>query len=142
MQLWTGLRRVIAQTFILPADNRERIAGNLHAFVLKAIPGKRLKVTVQEARKRRSDEQNRYLWGAVYPTILQAGQLQGWTAEDLHEYLLGEIYGWETLAGFGRKRLRPIRRSSGMSTVEFSDFVAQIQQRMAELGIYIPDPES
>lgn len=131
-----------AQAFVLPPEpsDREQIAANLHAFVMKALPGKRLKVTVEEAKKRRSDEQNRYLWGCVYPTILQSGQLAGWCTEDVHEYLLGEIYGWETLAGFGRKRLRPIRRSSGMSTVEFSEYVAQIQQRMAEMGIYIPDP--
>lgn len=131
-----------AQAFILPPDpaDRGRIADNLRAFVMQALPGKRLKVVVEEAKKRRSDEQNRYLWGCVYPTILQAGQLQGWTAEDLHEYFLGEVFGWEQVTGFGRKRLRPIRRSSGMSTVEFSEYVAQIQQRMAELGIYVPDP--
>lgn len=129
-----------AQTFILPTTERERIADNLRAFVLAALPGKRIKVTVEEAKKRRSDEQNKYLWGVVYPTILQSGQLDGWTAEDVHEYLLGEIYGWETLAGFGRKRLRPIRRSSRMNTVEFAEYVAQIQQRMAALGIYVPDP--
>lgn len=131
-----------SQTFILPPDtaDRDRIADNLRAFVMQALPGKQLKVTVAEAKKRRSDDQNRYLWGVVYPTILQSGQLAGWSAEDVHEYMLGEIYGWETLAGFGRKRLRPIRRSSGMSTTEFSEYVAQIQQRMAELGIYVPDP--
>ena len=131
-----------AQTFILPSEpeQRGRIADNLRAFVLRALPGKRLKVTVDIARKRRSDEQNRYLWGCVYPTILQSGQLAGWTAEDLHEYLLGEIYGWETVEGFGRKRMKPIRRSSGMITGEFADYIAQIQQRMAERGIYIPDP--
>ena len=180
-----------AQTFILPPElaDRERIAGNLHAFLLKALPGKRLMVTVAPAKKHRSQEQNRYLWGVVYPAILNSGHLQGWSAEDLHEYLLGEIYGkgeqkakrketeiylgdaldfvthirnrirayvafghdlheyllgevygWEKVEGFGRTRLRAIRRSSAMSTVEFAEYVAQIQQRMAEHGIYIPDP--
>jgi hypothetical protein len=132
----------MSQAFLLPSEpaERERIADNLHAFVLKALPGKRLKVVVQEAKKRRSDEQNRYLWGVVYPTILRSGQLDGWTAEDLHEFFLGEVFGWETVSGFGRKRMRPIRRSSGLSTVEFADYVARIQRRMAELGVYVPDP--
>lgn len=130
------------QTFRLPATGRERIADNLRAFVMSALPGKELRVEVGEYRKRRSDEQNRYLWGSVYPQIIEAGgeQLRGWTAEDIHEYLLGEIYGWETLEGFGRKRLRPLRRSSKMTTVEFAEYVAQIQQRMAVLGIYVADP--
>lgn len=131
-----------SQTFILPPElaDRERIAGNLHAFLLKALPGKRLMVTVAPAKKHRSQEQNRYLWGVVYPAILNSGHLQGWSAEDLHEYLLGEVYGWEKVEGFGRTRLRAIRRSSAMSTVEFAEYVSQIQQRMAEHGIYIPDP--
>lgn len=131
-----------AQAFVLPPEpsDREKIAANLHAFVMKALPGKRLKVTVEEAKKRRSDDQNRYLWGCVYPTILKSGQLEGWTAEDLHEFFLGEVFGWETVTGFGRKRMRPIRRSSGLSTTEFSDFVSRIQQRMAEVGVYVPDP--
>lgn len=131
-----------AQAFTLPPEpsDREQIAANLHAFVMKALPGKRLKVTVEEAKKRRSDDQNRYLWGCVYPTILKSGQLEGWTAEDLHEFFLGEVFGWETVTGFGRKRMRPIRRSSGLSTTEFSDFVSRIQQRMAEVGVYVPDP--
>jgi hypothetical protein len=132
-----------AKAFILPpvTADRERVVENLHSFLMTAVPGKQLKVTIQVATKRRSDEQNRYLWGVVYPTILQSSEeLGGWSAEDLHEYFLGEIYGWDTLAGFGRKRLRPIRRSSGMSTVEFNDFISQIQQRMAEQGVFIPDP--
>lgn len=131
-----------SQTFILPPEvaDRDHIADNLRAFVMAALPGKRLKVVVQEAKKRRSDEQNRYLWGVVYPTILHSGQLDGWTAEDLHEYFLGEVFGWETVSGFGRKRMRPIRRSSGLSTTDFADYIARIQQRMAELGVYVPDP--
>jgi hypothetical protein len=131
-----------AQTFILPPDHREPAANRMLAFALAMLPGKRIRVEVSEYRKRRSDEQNRYLWGCVYPAIISAGgeQLRGWTSEDVHEYLLGEIYGWETLEGFGRKRLRPLRRSSKMTTVEFSEYVAQIQQRMAVLGIYVPDP--
>ena len=131
-----------AQTFVIPPTGREGMVNRLSAFLLAALPGKSLRVEASEYRRRRSDDQNRYLWGAVYPTILREGaeQLAGWTAEDLHEYLLGEIFGWETLSGFGRKRLRPIRRSSKMTTVEFAEFVAQIQQRMAAIGIYVPDP--
>jgi len=94
-------------------------------------------------QRKRSDDQNRYLWGGVYPSIIAAGgeQLRGWTAEDLHEFFLGEIYGWEVIEGFGRRRMKPVRRSSKMNTTEFSEFVAQIQQRMAQMGIYVPDPE-
>jgi hypothetical protein len=66
--------------------------------------------------------------------------LPGWDAEDIHEYMLGECFGWETIAGLGRKRLRPLKRSSVLNKQEFSDFVAFIQRRAAEHGVYIPEP--
>ena len=91
----------------------------------------------------RSLEQNAYLWGVVYPTFLKESGLdeQGWRADDVHEYLLGEHFGWETIEGMGRKRMRPLKRSSTLDKMEFVDYVAFIQQKAAELGIYIPDAE-
>jgi hypothetical protein len=131
------------QSFHLAASpTRERVIDRIGA-VLRGLPGDRAwRIEVHEHRPRRSDPQNRYLWGAVYPSILKAGgeTLAGWTTDDLHEYLLGEHFGWETLSGFGRKRVRPLRRSSRLNKQEFADYVAFIQQRMAEHGIYVPDP--
>jgi len=90
---------------------------------------------------RRSTEQNAYLWGVCYEVILAHGlKDQGWRNEDLHQYLLGEHFGWETLEGFGHKRVRPIKRSSGLSKTEFADYIGFIQQFGSERGIYIPDP--
>lgn len=98
---------------------------------------------IEVAQKKRSDPQNRYLWGVCYPTMLKQGgeSLAGWDAEDLHEYFLGEHFGWETLEGFDRKRLRPIRRSSKLTPLEFADYVSFIQRKAADMGIVIPDPE-
>lgn len=125
------------QTFILPRAV-ERNLTRLVGF-LSALPRDRQwKITVAEFKRTRSHEQNAYLWGVVYATVLQ--HLPGWDAEDLHEYFLGEHYGWETLEGLGRKRLKPIRRSSKLTTIEFADHVAFIQRAMAEKGIYVPDP--
>ena len=99
------------------------------------------KITLSRGGKR-SIEQNAYLWGVAYQTILDhsLGE-QGWRLEDLHEYFLGEYHGWQTLEGFGRKRVRPIERSSGKSVSEFMDYISFVQQKAAEMGIYIPDPE-
>ena len=101
------------------------------------------RVTIEPVKSVRSLEQNAYLWGVCYRTILEEGDLanQGWRAEDLHEDFLGECFGWERLEGFGRKRLRPVRRSSKMSKVEFSDYLMVVHQKAAELGIVIPDPD-
>lgn len=99
------------------------------------------KVTVKKGGTR-SLEQNAYLWGVVYEIILTETGLQdqGWAPDDLHEYFLGEYYGWEELHGLGRRKVRPQGRSSTMSTMEFMDYIAYIQQWGAHRGIDIPDP--
>lgn len=91
----------------------------------------------------RSIEQNAYLWGVCYETLLGEGGLRdmGWRNEDLHEYFLGEYFGWEELDGMGRKRVRPLRRSSKLRVMEFADFIGFIQERAAQMGVVIPDPE-
>jgi hypothetical protein len=128
------------QEVYIPAVEARAGAVERLGRVLLSLPLARYRVTIEEAKPTRSDPQNRYLWGAVYPTILAAGKLDGWSANDLHEYLLGEHFGWELVEGFGRKRQRPVRRSSRLNKQEFSDYVAFIQQRMAEHGIFVPDP--
>lgn len=128
-----------AQTFTVPATNRESLADRLREFVMNALPGKQLRVEVCEYRRRRSDDQNRALWGVAYRTLSEA---TGNDSEDLHTYFLGEWAGWEVIQVMGQTRRVPKRRSSKLTTVEFSDFYAFIQQRSAEtVGVYVPDPD-
>lgn len=127
------------QTFVLPKSDRERIADNLRAFVMSALPGKELRVEVCEYRKRRSQDQNAALWGVAYKTLSDA---TGNDAEDLHTFFLGEWGGWEVITVMGQQRRVPKRRSSKLTTVEFADFYAFIQRRSAEtVGVYVPDPD-
>lgn len=120
----------------LPAGRKD---ASLAVAFLTTLPMDRAwRVEVKETKGTRSALQNAYLWGVVYPEILK--HLPGWDADDLHEYFLGEHFGWEVLEAFGRKRMRPIRRSSKLNKMEFADYVNFIQRRAAELGVYIPDP--
>ena len=123
---------------VIPAKGRERAVQRVADYLLAALPGKELVVTVAERKRRRSDEQNRYWWGVVVQTFCQ--HLDGWTPEDVHTYLCGEIWGWERIEGLGKARLRPVKRSSRLNKVEFAEMVARAQQIGAEHGIYIPDP--
>lgn len=128
------------QTIILrrdkPAD-REKAA----RFLAKLPPDKPWRLEVSEYKPRRSNEQNRFLW-ATYQRIIDAGgeDLRGWTKDDLHEFFLQNHFGHEIVEIFGHKRLRALRRSSTLSRMDFVDFVASIQQFMAERGVYLPDP--
>jgi len=132
---------VSEQSFVLPAvADRSDILGKILRFAHQLGTDKRWRVTIEPYKKTRSTSQNAYLWGVVYPAILAAGQLDGWTAEDVHEFFLIDHFGSEVIEGFGRKRHKPLRRSSSLSTVEFMEYVAHIQQFCAERGIYVPDP--
>jgi hypothetical protein len=125
--------------FFVHKDAKRAISQITHYLELLSKDGaKTWKVEIGEHEQTRSNEQNRYLWGVVYPIILAS--LPGWDADDVHEYFLGEHYGWETLEGLGRKRLKPLRRSSKLSTKEFKEHCAFIQRAMAERGVDIPDP--
>lgn len=100
-------------------------------------------ITVEPWKRKRSDAQNRFLWGVAYPMILEQGgeTLGGWTRDDLHEYFLGECFGWEVLEGFGRKRMRPIKRSSAMTKEEFTEYLMFIEQRCLDMGMGpLPEP--
>lgn len=117
-------------------------AGAVERFarvLISMAPEKALEITVEEKKRRRSEQQNRYLWGVVYKTVLE--HLPGWDAEDVHEYFLGEHFGWETIEGMGRKRMRPVRRSSALNKQEFADYIDYIQRKMSERGVYIPDAQ-
>jgi hypothetical protein len=97
-------------------------------------------VTVEEFRRPRTNQQNAFLWGVVYPCVIEAGNLEGWTPNDLHEYFLGECFGWETLEGLGRKKVKPVKRSSRLNKQEFSDYLEFISAKCADMGIVIPEP--
>lgn len=123
---------------IYPQERTEGLA-EASRFLASLAPDKPWEITAKPWVRRRSHQQNSYLWGICYPTILQSGQLEGWDSEDLHEYFLGEHFGWETLKGFGKKRIRPIKRSSRLDKIEFATYVSFVQRKAAEMGIYIAD---
>lgn len=128
--------------FILPKlVPREGAIASIARALAALSPDCAWRLEIHEHKARRSDAQNRYLWGVVYPTVLKAGRLEGWTAEEVHDYCLGEHFGWETVTGLGRRKIRPVRRSSRLNKQEFTDYIAFIQRRMSEHGIYIPDAD-
>jgi hypothetical protein len=92
-------------------------------------------------KSKRSNDQNALLW-ALYSDALKLGgeTLGGWTTDDIHEYMLGEFFGWQTCEALGRKRQKPIRRSSRLTKMEFSDFVEFVVRKFAEHGIVLELP--
>jgi hypothetical protein len=110
----------------------------LVAVISALIRDNGVKVTVEILKPRRSVDQNAKLW-AIYDDILKLGgeDMAEWTNDDLHEFFLIEHFGHEVKSIFGRKKMRPLRRSSKLSKLEFADFVEHIYRFMAEKGVYI-----
>ena len=120
----------------------EQLANAAIRMVQGLSPDKTWAIEVTEWKKPRTNQQNAFLWGVAYPAILEGGgeALSGWTRDDLHEYFLGECFGWETLEGFGRKRTRPLKRSSALTKQEFSEYLTFLESRCMDMGIVIPEP--
>jgi hypothetical protein len=119
----------------------DQIAKAVSVLVRDLSPEVSWEITIKAFKPRRSNQQCRYLFGVVYPWILEQGgeALRGYTKEDLHEYMLGDHFGWEVVEIFGKKKHRPLRRSSKLTKQEFTDFLQHIEVRCAELGIVIPE---
>lgn len=129
----------MTQTFILPVSvSRDGQITRIAAVLGSLAKDKAWQLELKEHKRKRSDNQNRYLWSAVYPAITRI--LEGFDSEDVHEWMLGEHFGWEVVELFGKKRQRPIRRSSKLSKLEFRDYIDFVQRKAAEFGIYIPSP--
>jgi hypothetical protein len=112
------------------------------ARVLRGLPmDDAWRVEIHRHKPTRSSEQNRYLW-AIYAYILTVGgeEMRGWTKEELHEFFLGEHFGWQEKRIFGRRKMVPARRSSRLAKMEFVDFVDSIASFMASQGVYVPTP--
>lgn len=111
------------------------------AFISALSPQCAWVIELKKFQRRRSTNQNALLW-KIYCKILEScgEDLRGWTKDDLHEFMLGTHFGWERLAGFGMTRLHPIKRSSKLSTAEFSELLQFVYRFAAEHGIYIESP--
>lgn len=121
-----------ARTFIWD-DRGERVAtrcialGNLRNII---------------RRSRRTSPQNALLWSLYDEALEQGGEtLGGWTKDDIHEYMLGEFFGWDVCEAFGRKRMKPKKRSSRLTKTQFSEYIAFVVQRFAEHGVVLDLPE-
>jgi len=92
-------------------------------------------------KSRRTNDQNALLWALYTDARDKGGELlAGWDTETIHDYMLGEYFGWVTTEALGRKRQTPVKRSSRLTKLEFSDFIEFVVRRFAEHGIVLELP--
>ena len=117
------------------------------AFAMaQALP---LDVECKPHKSTRRSEQNRLLFGVVYPPIAEA---MGYEVADIHEYMLGVHFGWVDVKVPKTPRnpegieSRPFRTTTtdetGKRNVlrkdEFSRFLETVERVAAKAGVFIP----
>lgn len=121
--------------------------GKVLRRVLEKLVGKDLEVNFRLLKFRRSDAQNRWLWGVAYTTISAwYKETQGETVskEAIHAHTLQEIldYKIEVQEFMGKDILVVQGKStSQLSTAEFSEMVDKLVAYWAVYDCYIPLPK-
>lgn len=93
----------------------------------------RVTLTVEKERQKRSNQQNKYLWGVVYKLI---AEYTGADAEEIHVAMKFH---------FGKKRfignIVAPASTRMMDTIDMTEYIEKIRRWAAEeLSINIPDP--
>lgn len=121
------------------SSNRKPIKEAIAAF-----EGKEITITITKKSKKRSNEQNAYLWGVVYPIVKNGLKEIGYnqiTIEQVHELLKGTFIKEDIVNELSGEVKTITGHTSDLTTSQFMDYLAQIKQFAAEqLGCYIPDP--
>jgi hypothetical protein len=128
--------------------NCEHIRECLHKFIDQLPRTKAWEWTWRPFQKKRSDKQRKALFGAAYKPIMEFMGLRGEDdKEELHRFFCGEFWGWAKDGPFSSRR--PARTTTKnergerdeIDTKTALEFYAFIQQKAAEQGIYVPDPD-
>lgn len=119
---------------------------NLIIDAINSFEGKDCLITLERPKKSRSNNQNRFYWGAFVPLIQQGlkdatGELR--SSESIHYNILlplfapkNEIVNTDT----GESLFERLG-SSDLTTTQFFEYILDIQKWAAEfLGIDIPNP--
>lgn len=100
--------------------------------------------TVTPNRKTRSNQQNAYLWGVVYPAVLLGLKDAGWEItheEQVHEYCKQAFAAREVINKDTGEVLSLPSSTARMQTAEFNVYVDKIKAFAFEyLNITIPEP--
>ena len=135
------------QVFILIDWQRLK---NAEAY-LKQLPlDGSCEVEFRPKKKSRTNKQNAALWAVAYPPIMESMGLRGEKERlEIHEYFCGEYFGWKEYMILDKKKVRPVRttttdedgKKNNIETAVMADFYNFIQQRAADNGIYVQDPD-
>lgn len=116
----------------------------LYVWFVQALDGI-YQVEVKKIRKPRSSDQNGWLWGCIYPMLLDALLDAGWeftSVEQVHEFFK-HLYTKEKIVNQHTGEIIEFPGSTAtMDTVVFSSYCEKLREYAREyLNVEIPDPD-
>ena len=116
---------------------------------VRSLPNGKYKLTIEKLYRKRSNEQNKFLWGVIYP-IVRDGLVEVGYDEFNHDtdcekthslckylFLKTEMVNKKT-----GEIIETVRSTAELTTIETMEYWACIDQWASEyLGVVIPDPD-
>lgn len=103
------------------------------------------RLEVNKVRKPRSNDQNGWLWGCIYPMLLDALIDAGWeftNVEQVHEYFKARFSEDKVINKHTGEIVEFPKSTAAMDTVTFSTYCEQLRDYGREyLNVEIPNPE-
>ncbi len=129
-----------------PHEDRIAVISEVAAFIHALPVDKPYLIDITKLVRKRTNQQNKALWGCAYKVICAA---TGYKDKKLHELLCGEYFGWKVEDMFGNKKKEPLRTTTHdedgkkdvISTEELASYYQFIQVFAAEYSVDVPDPD-
>lgn len=103
------------------------------------------RIEVKKVRKPRSNDQNGWLWGCIYPMLLEALLDAGWefvSVEQVHEFFKAQMTADKVVNKHTGEIIEFPGSTAMMDTVTFSTYCEKLRKYAREfLNIEIPDPD-
>lgn len=130
--------------FIIKQDGICDLRG-LWQWFTQALDG-HYRVEIKRVRRKRTLEQNGWLFGCIYPMLLKALNDAGWdditTVEQVHEYFKSLLWKQRIVNRHTGEIVEIPYSTTEMDTVQFSTYCEKLRDYGREfLGIEIPDPD-
>ena len=101
-------------------------------------------ISVERDGKTRTNPQNRWLWGCIYPMLLDGLNAAGWeftNTDEVHDFC-GRFRDREVVNRHSGEVVHVSRSTREMGTVEMSTYCDTLRDFAQEyLNLQIPDPE-
>jgi hypothetical protein len=113
------------------------------ARILKAWNGKVIILSIEEAKKKRTDRQNAFYWGVVLPCVMEMFRDAGSdaTKEEIHIILKTTVGGLKREVKLPGGEVQEIATSSvKLSTEGWEIWMEQIREWAARWGTFVPLP--